>query len=254
MSFSALLLGIIDAYVNSPWWLICFFLYNIVVTGYLAHSIALHRYFVHRAFKTTAFKHKILLALSIIPGCGGPISFAILHRHHHKHSDQELDTHRPVEGFFHTWILYSLKDADWFKNQKKVNNIAKDLYREPGARWVQKNYFLIFSIAVLMSFLIDWRITVYFVLAPVAGNFLNNILLSYTSHIKRFPGNYRNFNTTDDSHNNFLVSWLYGDLHNNHHQSPSAHYEAVKEGEYDPPGWIIERFFIERDPNKQYIF
>lgn len=59
-----------------------------------------HRYFSHRAFKTSrAFQ----LAIAVVGCCAwqrGPIWWSSHHNHHHKHSDTEDDPHSPVTGSF----------------------------------------------------------------------------------------------------------------------------------------------------------
>ena len=73
--FLALGIGIFYAATTTIWWLAASIVYNFVVVAHLGLSVAMHRYFSHRAFRTTPIKHKILLALSMIPGVGSPLTY-----------------------------------------------------------------------------------------------------------------------------------------------------------------------------------
>ncbi len=52
-----------------------------------------HRYFSHRAYKTSRAFQFIIALLGVTATQKGPIWWASTHRHHHKHSDDE--TRRP---------------------------------------------------------------------------------------------------------------------------------------------------------------
>ncbi|HEX5693911.1 MAG TPA: fatty acid desaturase, partial [Arenimonas sp.] len=59
-----------------------------------------HRYFSHKAFRTSRpvqFAFAVLGAASVQRG---PLWWAAHHRHHHRHADTEHDIHSPRHGFF----------------------------------------------------------------------------------------------------------------------------------------------------------
>lgn len=249
--FLALGIGIFYAATTTIWWLAASIVYNFVVVAHLGLSVSMHRYFSHRAFRTTPIKHKILLALSMIPGVGSPLTYGTMHRHHHVHSDTELDTHSPKHGFFHSWVLFGAYNHKFYQD-KQVNRIPKDLYRDKTVKWMHEHYYKLFLLVVVLTSLIDWRITIYFILMPVAYNMLNSFHFTWSSHVPWWFGNYRNFETKDDSQNNKLVSYMIGELHNNHHANPSLYNQAVKPDEFDTAAWFIDKLFIEKDPDRQY--
>jgi stearoyl-CoA desaturase (delta-9 desaturase) len=174
-----------------------------------------------------------------------------MHRHHHTHSDTELDTHSPKHGFLHSWLLFGAYKQEFYR-KKQVNKIPKDLYRDSSVKWLHEKYYKLFLAVVLLTATIDWRITVYFILMPVAYNMINSFHFTWSSHTPWWFGNYRNFNTKDDSQNNKLVSYMIGELHNNHHANPGLYNQAVGKGEFDVSAWIIDKLFIENDVDKQY--
>jgi fatty-acid desaturase len=251
--FIGLFSVIVDMFVNYSWqWLVPALIYNFIFNTYLGNTISLHRYLGHRSFKTTPFKHKIMCLLSMIPGHGSPIDFAIIHRHHHANSDVELDTHSPRHGFWHSWLLYGLYGANYWKNVKKVRVIPKDLARDPMVKFVHHYYYHIMFSLVVATAMIDWRISAYFVLLPIALGMWDNFYLSWVSHVSYFPGNYRNFNLPDDTHNNKYAAFMHGEFHHNHHQNPTAYNMAMAPGEFDLAALIIDKFLIEHDTGKQY--
>lgn len=253
LGFMGLFAVIVDMCLNQSWaWLIPALFYNFFINTYLSNTIALHRYLGHRAFITTPIKHKILCFMSMIPGHGSPIDFAIIHRHHHAQSDTELDTHSPRHGFWHSWLLYGTYGMDYYKNVKRVRVFPKDLARDPTVRFVHSYYYHMMFLIIAIAALIDWRIAAYFVLMPVALGMWDNFYLSWVSHVNYFPGNYRNFNLPDDTHNNKYAAFMHGEFHHNHHHRPTAYNMAMVPGEFDFAAWMIDRLLIEHDPVKQY--
>ena len=103
----------------------CYFVRMVVVTA------AYHRYFSHRAFKTSrAFQ--FLLALGAQSSAQkGVLWWAAHHRHHHKHSDTEDDIHSARRsGFWHShigWILV----RDWDETR---HDLVTDLAKFPELR------------------------------------------------------------------------------------------------------------------------
>jgi len=188
----------------------------------------------------------------MIPGHGSPIDFAIIHRHHHAHSDTELDTHSPRHGFWHSWLLYGLYCAEYYKNVKKVRVIPKDLARDPTVKFIHNYYYHIMFLLIAATAVIDWRITAYFILSPIALGMWDNFYLSWVSHVKYFPGNYRNFDLPDDTHNNKYAALMHGEFHHNHHHRPTAYNMAMVPGEFDLAAWLIDQLFIEQNPERQY--
>jgi stearoyl-CoA desaturase (delta-9 desaturase) len=85
---------------------ICVALYAVrmfaVTAGY-------HRYFAHRAYKTSRVAQFVLAAVAQSSAQRGTLWWAANHRQHHRHSDTELDVHSPRHhGFWYShfgWIF-----------------------------------------------------------------------------------------------------------------------------------------------------
>ena len=110
------------------------FLYFIRMFGVTA---GYHRYFSHKSYETTKFKERILLWLGTVAGVGSCLSWATMHRLHHRDADTEDDPHSP---YFRGWIkpffgIPSTKNYD--------HKITRDLLRDSHQRFTHKHYFKI---------------------------------------------------------------------------------------------------------------
>lgn len=213
--------------------------------GFLGNQIALHRYFTHKSFATTPAKHKFLLWFSILGGEGSPITWASHHRHHHKYTEADRDIHSPHESILLSTVAWQIKPASWWLSEKQVRTIPKDLLRDKAIKFVDKNYYNIWTVLILTSLLIDWKLCVFFVLAPVGHGIINGAIGNWLGHYKIF-GSYRNFETTDKTYNNkFIAFYLGGEgLHNNHHYDSTQYDQALKPGEIDLGGKFVRKFFV----------
>jgi stearoyl-CoA desaturase (delta-9 desaturase) len=236
-----ILLVFIDAFFTNSWTLLVWsFIYSNLIVSLLGAQIILHRYFAHRSFSTNKLTHIILTMLSVLPGQGSPIAWAAAHRHHHKYSDKELDNHSPQESYFLAAGGWLLKGYEWVVEKKKLKTIPTDLLRDKVIVMLDKYYYLCWSILILISFLINYKIGLYFVLAPIGWALLIASLVTLGCHIK-LPGSYKSHNTVDNTHNNMYIQCIVlGDaLHNNHHHDPSKFNLKEKKYELDIAGIII---------------
>jgi stearoyl-CoA desaturase (delta-9 desaturase) len=235
------IVGLIYCLITEQYWLL--FLSFLLHFPYkiFANNIALHRYFSHNSFKTSVFKHKFLCWISILAGAGSPFLYASAHRHHHKFADTEKDLHGPSKGLFKTvyWDLYS-------SNTDNVTRFALDIYRDPTASLVHKYYYLIWYSVIILTALIDIKITIYGLLLPhVIYRWHAAIIVNTITHLN-LKTNYRTYETKDNSSNNIILgAWAFGEAyHNNHHAKPGEYNFAHNKKEYDLTAWIIKKIFL----------
>jgi len=243
--WASLLFSIVYAIgYDAGWLLLASYLWARVVT-FFGVQIALHRYFCHRSFTTSPIKHKFLLWFSVLCGEGSPIAWTAHHRHHHRYSDQELDLHSPHESKLLSMFLWQVKPVNWWLETKKLRTLPRDLLRDTQVRLMDQYYYHIWLSLAVITCLIDWKITVFFLLAPAGWALLHAIVGNFLSHWPMF-GSYRNYDTPDRSYNNQWVAYYLGGegLHNNHHQHQSRYNQAVNPNEFDFGGWFINKFFI----------
>src|ERR1041384_3294891 len=77
--------------------LLCVAMYAVRLVGLTA---GFHRYFAHRAYKTSRPVQFLMAWLGTSALQKGPLWWAAHHRRHHKYSDQPGDIHSPVTGGF----------------------------------------------------------------------------------------------------------------------------------------------------------
>jgi hypothetical protein len=129
-----------------------------------------------------------------------------------------------------------------------------DVMQDPHARFVTDNYLAIWAILITVSLIADWQFALFFIMMPVVWEILMNSFFSRWFVHVRLPFSYRNFATSDGSHNNpiLLVLNTAEVYHNNHHRYPGRYDQAIIEREFDPAGYVVDKFFVESIESKQY--
>ena len=189
-----------------------------------------HRYFSHKAFRTSRpvqFAFAVLGAASVQRG---PLWWAAHHRHHHRHADTELDVHSPRHGFWRSHM-------GWFLTPRGFRtdfDAIKDLVRFPELRLLDRFDILVpVLLAVGLYALGSWLEGAHPGLGTngpqllVWGFFVSTIVLFHvTVTINSLSHRWgsRRFATRDDSRNNALLALLtFGEgWHNNHHHYPGS--------------------------------
>jgi len=186
-----------------------------------------HRYFSHRAFKTSRAFQFIIGLLGASSGQRGPLWWAAHHRSHHRHADQEGDLHSPREGLWHAHL-------GWLLDQKNVDtnlDAIPDFARYPELRWLNRFYMLpmvalIAGLAVVGSQgwlganANGWSAVIWGFFLPTVGALHAILAVNSIAHLRGRFGSRRRFETSDDSVNN---AWLAiptagASWHNNHHR------------------------------------
>ncbi|HUG39204.1 MAG TPA: acyl-CoA desaturase [Longimicrobiales bacterium] len=194
----------------------------IVTAGY-------HRYFSHRSYKTSRVGQFILAFLAQTSLQRGVIWWAAIHRHHHKHSDTELDVHSPV----HRSFLYS--HVGWIfakRDDTPDYGTVQDLMAYPELRFLERFHHLPWVIvAALFLIFGGWQ-------ALVVGWIWSTLLLYHGSFsinsLAHVLGNQR-YVTGDDSRNNWWLAIItMGEgWHNNHHAYQSSTRQGFRWYEWD---------------------
>jgi len=179
-----------------------------------------HRYFSHRAFKTSRWFQFVMALGAQTAAQRGVLWWASHHRWHHKHSDTVRDVHSArLRGFWYShlgWIL----NNDW--NETEDNQVG-DLSRYPELRFLNHSAIhMLPTVALALAFLF---IGGGFALAW--GYFVSTVLLWHGSFsinsLSHLFGS-RRYATEDDSRNNWLlaVATTGEGWHNNHHHYQSS--------------------------------
>jgi len=194
-----------------------------------------HRYFSHRAYKTSRFFQFVLACLGAASLQKGPLWWAAHHRTHHRWSDTPRDLHSPKQrGFWHAhlgWILSPAHDATDF-------SLVPDLARYPELLWLNRYYWVPALALALVCHGVDgvrgvvWGMGVGTVLLWHCTFFINSLAHVWGT---------RRYDTTDTSRNNFLLALVtMGEgWHNNHHYYMNAANQGFFWWEVDVSYYIL---------------
>lgn len=199
-------------------------------------SIAYHRYFAHRSFRTSRLMQFILGAYGAMTVLGGPLWWAQTHRYHHRYADTPGDIHSP----HHQGFLYA--HFGWFLERKhRAVDLLKvpDLARFPELVWLERHGILLQALYVACVYWLFGAVGI------VWGFFLPSVLILQMTHwiqsISHCLGGYRRYPILDDSRNH----WLFGVLsmgegfHHNHHCFPSSARMGLRWWEIDVSYYVL---------------
>jgi len=201
-----------------------------------------HRYFSHRAFRTSRAVQFVFAVIAASCVQRGPLWWAAHHRQHHRHADTELDPHSPsVHGFLWSHMGWFLTPSAFQTDMSRV----PDWQKYPELRWLDRFDTVVpivlaaalFGLGSLLHAVApSWGTTGGQML--VWGFFVSTIVLFHAtvtinSLAHRFGR--RRFATHDDSRNNaWLALITFGEgWHNNHHFYPGSARQGFRWWEID---------------------
>lgn len=133
-------------------------------------NIFYHRYWSHKHFTPNNAVLKFFTVAGLFTMIGGPIFYALAHRFHHKHSDDELDPHSPIHGRWHAF-------AGWIFDAHKTNfpiKMVRDLLTVEN-RWlltIDKNKVYIIYLVVIFVGIVSPAILLGLLMAMFTSCFI----------------------------------------------------------------------------------
>lgn len=237
-------LALTYALTHLSWWSIGgFVLFNIWFSCF-GMSIGFHRYFSHRAFKTSRFWHQVMLWGGTLAGQGSVVFWTALHRIHHPNSDKSVaDIHSPkFKGFWNAYMgwIFTLNPLEVPLSK------ASDVIRDPTARFTHRHYdnimWTYWAVMLAVAALFE-NLRPFIAGALVAGSWSihQEALINSVCHDSRFGTAPYADRTRDGSRNVPKLHWItWGQsLHNNHHAFPGSANFAV-DGDKDLGYRVIE--------------
>jgi stearoyl-CoA desaturase (Delta-9 desaturase) len=208
---------------------------SVAVVLYLLRMFAItgfyHRYFSHKAFKTSRPVQFIFAFLAASAAQRGPLWWASHHRHHHAHSDHPEDPHSPKQhGFFWSHLSWFLANKNFRLKKERI----KDWLQYPELKLLDR-FDVVAPLALAFGLfgLGAWLENA----APhlqtnglqlfIWGFVISTVLLyhmTFTVNSLAHVWGKRRFLTNDDSRNNPVIAlFTLGEgWHNNHHHFPSS--------------------------------
>jgi stearoyl-CoA desaturase (delta-9 desaturase) len=207
-----------------------------------------HRYFSHKAFRTSRALQFVFALLGAASVQRGPLWWAAHHRNHHRHSDTEHDLHSPV-----TRSLF-WSHMGWFMSPRGFvteHSAVPDLMKYPELRWLDRYDLMVPVALAAFLFALGKALAVY---APelhasgsqllIWGFFVSTVVLFHcTVTINSLAHRWgtRRFATRDNSRNNWLLAIItFGEgWHNNHHHFPGSARQGFRWWEFDVTYYLL---------------
>jgi stearoyl-CoA desaturase (delta-9 desaturase) len=211
--------------------------------GMLGMTLCYHRLLAHKGFTCPKWFEHFLAVLGVCCLQDSPARWVAIHRKHHQYSDERPDPHSPLATFFWGHIGWLLVENRDLSTATFYEHYARDLLRDPFYFWFERRLMWLWTYvahAVLFFLIglgIGWATTgrywggVQFGMSLLVwGVFVRTVVVwhvTWSVNSLTHIWGYRNYETTDNSRNNWLVGLLaHGEgWHNNHHaeQRTAAH-------------------------------
>jgi stearoyl-CoA desaturase (delta-9 desaturase) len=220
------------------WWALAWTIAGTFVFGTLGISIGYHRLVTHRGFACPPWLEHTLIVLGACCWQRTPMCWVAIHRMHHQHADEPADPHSPRDSFFWSHMGWFLLYDPAIYNFGMYDHYSRDLFQDPFYKWLERPKVwgtihavqwaahlsigaligalsigtILGAVQVGLSWLI-WGVIVRMILVWHVTWSVNSL-----THL----WGYRNYETRDDSRNNWLVGVLSNGegWHNNHHAEP----------------------------------
>ncbi|HET8539252.1 MAG TPA: acyl-CoA desaturase [Anaeromyxobacter sp.] len=177
-----------------------------------------HRYFSHRAYRTSRAFQLLLAVAGTTAVQKGPLWWAAHHRDHHRFSDLPEDVHSPLQrGFWWSHVGWILSE----RHDRTRLDRVRDLARYPELVWLDR-WHLVPPLALAAALL-----AVAGVPALLWGFFVSTVALWHgtfaINSVAHVLGR-RRYATPDGSRNGLALALLtFGEgWHNNHHFFPGS--------------------------------
>ena len=239
------------AHFSTQWyWFVLATFYTVTLNELYCHRICTHKLF---ELDTRSITYKILTFLLTVDLAWSPLTtMCTVHSNHHMYSDQgdkdnlnwrrywyNICTLSPIAYLYQEPTNYP-HEEQFFAQQRRVFKTVLD---DTWTFFVEENrliltimfWFALYAIAPIVLFKV-----------VLMGRLLMSVYMAMVSigcHVK-LPGNYRNFETNDTTHNNLVFHYLTlglfsSMLHNNHHRMARTLDHGYRWFEVDTGYWVI---------------
>ncbi len=199
------------------------------ITGGLGITLGWHRLLSHRSFQTPKWLEYFLAFCGTLALQGGIIWWVGLHRHHHLHSDEDVDHHDSKKGFLWShvrWMCFEIPA------ESDIPRFTRDIADDPFYQFLNNYFFpLQVVLGVILYAIGGWPFVFWGVFARLVIVYHCTWLVNSATH----KYGYRTFETTDNSTNCWWVALTtYGEgWHNNHHAYQYSARHGMKWWEID---------------------
>jgi stearoyl-CoA desaturase (delta-9 desaturase) len=237
--------GIALNYIDVNWWMVAisWFLMGPVGTG-----VGYHRLFSHRQFQTWKPVEYIIALFGTLAAYAPVLFWASQHQYHHRVGDTVDDPSSPkVHGFWESYLWWRMRAS--VLNKIDLRSIpTRMMLKDPVLMFLSKHFTkIVYAFAIILALIdITWLVSLFVIPAFIEHQRVN--LVSSATHLD-IPFSYKNFTTTDNGQNNFVLGYLtfgFG-WHNNHHAKPRKLINHERWWEVDLEGiiaWLLKKRVI----------
>jgi len=191
-------------------------------------SLTFHRGIAHNALDIHPIVELVGKFVASIGGTGGPITWVLIHRAHHKYSDTNKDPHSSRDVLKYVVGKYPRVSA------RGIRKLAQSKFN----KFMHRHYYLVILAYGSLWATLGIEYFCYGFVYPMVLNMVAGHLINWYTH-SNYIFNYRLHNTKDTSQNNIvigIVTWGEG-YHNTHHRYPSR-------ANFSMQWWEIDVTFI----------
>jgi len=225
--------------------------------GMLGITIGYHRLLTHRGFRCPLWLEHTLALLGLCNLQDSPARWVAIHRMHHQHSDHQPDPHSPLVNLLwgHMgWLFVRDRRHDTVSHYERY---VRDLLRDPFYLQLERHgmWFFVYIVHALLIMLAGaavgrWLTGTWSGAAQLGASwFIWGVVVrtvfvlhgTWAVNSLAHVWGYRNYETRDNSRNNWLVALLaHGEgWHNNHHAAPRSARHGHRWWEFDMSWWVI---------------
>jgi len=207
------------------------------VFGTLGVNLGFHRLLTHRGFRCPKWLEHTFALLGVCSLQDSPARWVAIHRMHHKHSDERPDPHSPLVSLVWGHLGWLLVKNRTFRKRVTLERYTRDLMQDPFYVRLERNrcWLWIYLAHALLFFAagcaagwlmtgtsrgaIQFGLSIFVWGVIVRTVFVWHVTWAVNSVAHRWG--YRNYQTDDNSRNNWIVALLTSGegWHNNHHAS-----------------------------------
>ncbi len=216
------------------------------VTGSLGVCMGYHRLLTHGSFQTYRPIRWMLALIGGLSGEGSALTWVANHRKHHVFSDKEGDPHSPRDGKWWSHMFWFMPNFGEKWHREVTQKYAPDIMRDRMMRFLHymflPSHFALGLLLFGMGYLFwGWQVGVSMLVWGLFVRMVYVLHVTWCVNSASHIWGYRNYDTADDSRNNWWVGLLaFGEgWHNNHHAFQRLARQGHKWWELDITYWAI---------------
>ncbi len=221
-------------------------------------NLGYHRLLAHNSLAVPKWLERAIVVLALCNSQDTPVKWVTSHRHHHKFSDVQPDTHSPLAGFLWShmgWLFYHNSAT---RGVLAYKTYAHDLIDDPFYRRLERDWrapVVIYLAHALLFYLVGLAIGwigsgrfmggVQLGLSYVVwGVILRTVVVWHTTwsinSLTHLFG-YRSYATRENSRDNWILGFIASGegWHNNHHHDSASASNQHRWWEFDLTYYVI---------------